>query len=92
MAMNGSGTRDTAWVLGISKDTVTAALNKLRASVHPINEAYLKKEQIAWIRDGCDENAEIYIERDYFRIEVYTIATEARSEYLNDILKTYSAE
>lgn len=37
MAMNGSGTRDTARVLGISKDTVTAALKKLRASVRPVD-------------------------------------------------------
>ena len=44
-AMNASGTLDTALVLGISKDTVTAALKlkKLRASVSPVNEAYLKK-------------------------------------------------
>ena len=28
MAMNGSGTRDTGRVLGISKDTVTAVLKK----------------------------------------------------------------
>ncbi len=32
MAMNGSGTRDTGRVLGISKDTVTSVLKKLRNS------------------------------------------------------------
>ncbi len=32
MAMNGSGTRDTGRVLGISKDTVTSVLKKLKHS------------------------------------------------------------
>jgi transposase-like protein len=32
MAMNGSGTRDTGRVLGVSKDTVTAVLKKLKVS------------------------------------------------------------
>ena len=32
MAMNGSGTRDTGRVLGISKDTVTAVLKKRKNS------------------------------------------------------------
>ena len=32
MAMNGSGTRDTGRVLGVSKDTVTAVLKKLKIS------------------------------------------------------------
>ena len=44
MAMNGAGTHDTARTLGISKDTVTTALKKLRASVHSVNEAYLEKK------------------------------------------------
>ena len=46
MAMNGAGTRDTARTLGISKDTFTAALKKMREAVHPVNEAYLKKNSI----------------------------------------------
>ena len=32
MAMNGSGTRDTGRVLGVSKDTVTAVLKKRKNS------------------------------------------------------------
>ena len=43
MAMNGSGTRDTARVLGISKDTVTRTLRNLSSFVKPVNENYLKK-------------------------------------------------
>ena len=46
MAMNGAGTRDTARTLGISKDTVTATLKKLREAVHPVNEAYLEKKTL----------------------------------------------
>ena len=41
MAMNGSGTRDTARVLGIDKDTVTRHLRKLGSSVQPINTDFL---------------------------------------------------
>ena len=41
MAMNGSGTRDTARVLGIDKDTVTRHLRKLASSVQPINTDFL---------------------------------------------------
>jgi len=43
MAMNGSGTRDTARVLGISANTVTRTLRKLDSFVRPVNEEYLKK-------------------------------------------------
>ena len=32
--------------LGISKDTFTAALKEMREAVHPVNEAYLKKNSI----------------------------------------------
>lgn len=42
MAMNGSGTRDTARVLGINKDTVTHVLRSLHDHVNPVNEEYLK--------------------------------------------------
>ena len=42
MAMNGSGTRDTRRVLGISKDTVTAILKKTEILAKPINEPFLK--------------------------------------------------
>jgi len=41
MVMNGSGTRDTARVLGINKDTVTRTLKKLSTFVNPVNEKYL---------------------------------------------------
>lgn len=41
MVMNGSGTRDTARVLGINKDTVTRTLKKLSIFVNPVNEKYL---------------------------------------------------
>lgn len=41
MAMNGSGTRDTARVLGINKDTVTGVLRSLGSFVNPVNELYL---------------------------------------------------
>ena len=34
MAMNGSGTRDTGRVLGVSKDTVTAVLKKQKNSTN----------------------------------------------------------
>ena len=44
MVMNGSGTRDTARVLGISKDTVTSTLKKLKKIVKPVNQEYLKKK------------------------------------------------
>ena len=42
MAMNGSGTRDTARVLGVSKDTVTKVLRELKNYAKPVNEEYLK--------------------------------------------------
>ena len=42
MAINGSGTRDTARVLGISTNTVTRALKNLASFVKPVNEEYLK--------------------------------------------------
>ena len=41
MAMNGSGTRDTARVLKISKDTVTSILKKTEILAKPINETFL---------------------------------------------------
>ena len=41
MVMNDSGTRDTARVLGINKDTVTRTLKKLSTFVNPVNEKYL---------------------------------------------------
>ena len=41
--MNGSGTRDTARVLGIDKDTVTRHLRKLANFVENINKDYLEK-------------------------------------------------
>ena len=41
MAMNGSGTRDTARVLGIDKDTVTRHLRKLSDSVQHVNTEFL---------------------------------------------------
>ena len=41
MAMNGCGTRDTARVLGISKDTVTRHLRMLANSVQTINTDFL---------------------------------------------------
>ena len=44
MAMNGSGTRDTARTLKISKDTVTSVLKKLKDTVKPVNEEYLEKK------------------------------------------------
>ena len=44
MAMNSSGTRDTARTLGISKDTVTSVLKRLKNSVKPVNEEYLEKK------------------------------------------------
>jgi len=44
MAMNSSGTRDTARTLGVSKDTVTSALKRLKSSVKPVNEEYLEKK------------------------------------------------
>ena len=44
MAINGCGTRDTARTLGISKDTVTATLRKIKTSVKPVNEVYLEKK------------------------------------------------
>ena len=43
MAMNGSGTRDTARVLGIDKDTVTRHLRKLHDSVQFVNTSYLDR-------------------------------------------------
>ena len=46
MVMNGSGTRCTACVLGISKDTVTSTLKKLKKIVKPINQEYLEKSSI----------------------------------------------
>ena len=42
MVMNGSGTRDTARVLGVSKDTVTKTLRSLKNQVTPVNEQYIK--------------------------------------------------
>ena len=42
MVMNGSGTRDTARVLGVSKDTVTKTLRSLKNQVTPVNEKYIK--------------------------------------------------
>ena len=44
MAMNGAGTRDTARTLGVSKDTVTSVLRKLKNTVKPVNEEYIKKK------------------------------------------------
>ena len=43
MSMNGSGTRDTARVLGIDKDTVTRHLRKLGNFVENVNQKFLDK-------------------------------------------------
>ena len=43
MAINSSRIRDIARTLGISKDTATSVLRKLKNTVKPINEEYLKK-------------------------------------------------
>ena len=45
MAINSSRIRDIARTLGISKDTATSVLRKLKNTVKPINEEYLKKIQ-----------------------------------------------
>ena len=42
MAMNAAGTRDTARTLGISKDTVTRHLRKLKNFVENTNTGFLK--------------------------------------------------
>jgi len=42
MAINGSGTRDTARVLKISTNTVTRTLKRLSLFVKPVNEELLK--------------------------------------------------
>ena len=42
MVMNGSGTRDTARVLGVSKDTVTKTLRSLKNQVTYVNEQYIE--------------------------------------------------
>ncbi len=42
MAMNASGTRDTARILGIDKDTVTRQLRKLGNFVEKTNTSFLK--------------------------------------------------
>ena len=44
MAMNASGTRDTARTLKISRGTVTSTLRKLKTSVQAVNTAYLEKK------------------------------------------------
>ena len=44
MAMNASGTRDTARTLKISRGTVTSTLKELKNSVQPVNTAYLEKK------------------------------------------------
>ena len=44
MAMNSSGTRDTARVLGVSKNTVTRVLKKTKAAVTCVNTEYLEKK------------------------------------------------
>ena len=43
LAMNGSGTRDTARVLKIDKDTVTRHLRKLNDFVENVNTDYLER-------------------------------------------------
>ena len=75
-----------------AEQRLTRIWNELKQSMSASAFNELKKEQLAWIRGGRDEDAEIYIERDYSRVEAYTMATEARAEYLNDILKTYRFE
>jgi transposase-like protein len=40
MAVNGSGIRDTARVLEISKDTVLSELKKRKASLNPLTHRY----------------------------------------------------
>ena len=64
---------------------LTRIWNELKQSMSASAFNELKKEQLAWIRGGRDEDAEIYLERDYSRVEAYTMATEARSEYLQNI-------
>ena len=71
---------------------LTRIWNELKQSMSTSDFQELRKSQLAWIRGGRDEDAEIYMERDYSRAEAYTMATEARAEYLNDILKTYYME
>ena len=43
MAMNASGTRDTARTLKIARGTVTSTLRKLKAYVQQVNTKYLEK-------------------------------------------------
>lgn len=75
-----------------AEQRLTRIWNELKQSMPTGAFKELKKEQLAWIRRGRDEDAEIYIERDYSRVEAYTMATEARAEYLNGILKNYRFE
>ena len=44
MAMNASGTRDTARTLKVSRGTVTSTLRKLKNFVQPVNTGYLEKK------------------------------------------------
>jgi insertion element IS1 protein InsB len=43
MALNGSGVRDTARVLGISKDTVVSELKKKQTELEPVNRPFLDR-------------------------------------------------
>jgi len=75
-----------------AEQRLTRIWNELKQSMSPGAFNELKKEQLAWIKGGRDEDAEIYIERDYSRVEAYTMATEARAEYLQNKLQEIRRE
>ena len=66
--------------------------NELKQSMPASAFNELKKEQLAWIKGGRDEDTEIYIERNYSRVEAYTMVTEARAEYLKNKLQIIREE
>ena len=75
-----------------AEQRLTRIWNELKQSMPASAFNELKKEQLAWIKGGRDEDTEIYIERNYSRVEAYTMVTEARAEYLKNKLQIIREE
>ena len=59
---------------------------KLRNALSKKEFAELKDDQLEWINSGRDEEAEALMNEGYSRAEAYTMATNDRAGYLQELL------
>ncbi|MDR3154552.1 MAG: hypothetical protein LBW85_09880 [Deltaproteobacteria bacterium] len=52
-------------------------------------KAYIRAEQIRWIKTVRDQEARMFMDEGVGYVEAYTLVTEARTEYLLEMARPY---